>query len=170
MPDASASVHARRLPLALWRRPKRKLEPQTWVREDAGLKGLQTSARLWTSACIAPAHESRKPLNMSFGSPSPNPNEIDALGREEHRRREQASKRNWMPDADGQSAAGVRRRRGLMERLRSIFGWGDSAAHPPEPDVSGEGAWEAERQRRREHEQDQSGGRDGTLPQTRHRP
>jgi len=68
-----------------------------------------------------------------------------------------------MPDS------GVRRRRGLMKRLAGIFGRRDSSADPSESDVSGEAMWEAERQHRAEHEQDQSGGRQSTLPHTRHR-
>jgi hypothetical protein len=74
-----------------------------------------------------------------------------------------------MPDEDDQGAARAGRRRGLVKRLRSIVEWSDSPVHPSEPDVFGEDAWEAERQHRSEHEQDQSRGRDGTLPQTRHR-
>lgn len=120
--------------------------------------------------CIA-APQLRKRLNVSYQSPSnlPNPNEIDALGRQELRRREEASQRSWMPDEDDQRAAGVGRRGGLMERVRSIFRRGDSPAHPSESVASGEDVWAAERQHRREDEQDQSGGGERTLPQTRHR-
>jgi hypothetical protein len=105
----------------------------------------------------------------SGGWGGPNPNELGRLAREERKRRENATDPRWMLDEDDQGVDGPRRRRGLMERLRVILGRGDSSVRRPKPDVSGEDMWEAERRHRRETEQDQAGGRDGTLPRTRRR-
>ncbi len=48
------------------------------------------------------------------------------------------------------------RRRGIVDRIRSVFQGGDLSARQPEVDVGSEDAWERERKHRWEDEQGQS--------------
>ena len=74
-----------------------------------------------------------------------------------------------MLDQDDEGVSEVARKRGIAERLRGVLQRRDASARPAEPEVSGEDVWERERQHRREHEEGESGSRESTLPQTRHR-
>jgi hypothetical protein len=74
-----------------------------------------------------------------------------------------------MVDRDAEGVSEVPGKRGIAQRLRGVFGRRDASPPPPERDVSGEDVWERERQHRREHEADQSGGGESTLPDTRYR-
>ena len=104
---------------------------------------------------------------MSF-TPQPGP-PGSARADDKRQNIEKVVEQKAMLDRDGEGVSEVPGKRGIAERLRSVFGRRDASARPSEPDVSGEDVWDRERQHRRDHEHDQSGTRERTLPPTRHR-
>jgi hypothetical protein len=93
---------------------------------------------------------------VSFNNPPTPPPEdwrgLAARAEARQSRHEKAIEQRAVMTQDDEGISEVPRKRGIANRLQSVFLRGQSTARPPDVEVPDGDVWERERQRRSEHE------------------